>query len=634
MLASTSRQLQAPAAYTTACPWHHQDLLQHQRPGKDYKMPNSCDPRERPRSMSTDRTKRGLNQDSEDEDTAPPTKVRAPEAAISAQDTSTTCHQEQDQDEGFRLQGREYVRARRDKYEQMKTRNSQSKENLTSQPQPNNAPKILIPATEGFQSPVDVAEALEEELHLQGKLPMKFLHSGQVLISPPTKDTHDIIVNLRELKGKAIRLQEVSHSTTKGVLLRYPLLMPLSIIQKNPAVISAERLTTRDGEETRQVMITVKGPLPGSLDLGNWGTFYTRPYSKEPLRCYNCQKFGHHKANCTLPPKCGVCAGKHDTAKCIKTHKDGGETTAKCPNCNMQHHAWNKNCSARREIVETQRATQHQWMIRHRPALANPTPWQGRSALAATSTWGSRSGQPATPPQQNLQGIPPTEDQFPALGAAASQPRTSSRPRQRIKIAPASALPPTPPPRQRTDITTAPTQPPPPPPQADHITLSKTDLKEMFQTFATALVSMLGMEIPETAITTLTEKVVSRATKQQPTTQQPLAGPNPPVWNPRRISPSPSRAPLPKTGVTPASANIEREKAALGLTQEAQVHQKETTTTQSMNPTTTTTPPPKTQEAQITRDPTKKKGKHHKKEEKRSKSCNGTASQSRTSYTC
>ncbi|XP_045105264.1 uncharacterized protein LOC123500673 [Portunus trituberculatus] len=106
---------------------------------------------------------------------------------------------------------------------------------------------------------------------------MKFLHSGQVLLSPRTQELHDMILQLRELKGKPILLRAASdNSTTKGVLLRYPLLMPISPILKNPLVLSAERLTTRDGEETRQVLITVRGPLPGTLELGNSPTKHYR----------------------------------------------------------------------------------------------------------------------------------------------------------------------------------------------------------------------------------------------------------------------------------------------------------------------------------------------------------------------
>ncbi len=480
---------------------------------------------------------------------------------------------------------------------------SQPKDSPTSRSQPAAIPKILIPATEGFRSPVDVAEALEEELHLQGKLPMRFLHSGQVLLSPPTQDLHDIIVNLRELKGRPIHLQTAQNNTTKGVLLRYPLLMPLSPILKNSLVLAAERFTTRDGEETRQVMITVRGTLPGSLDLGNWGTYYTRPYSKEPLRCFNCQKFGHHRANCTLAAKCGICAGRHDTKKCIQTHKEGGETTAKCPNCDLPHHAWNRKCLARREIVDVQRASQHQWMVKHRPTVTNSPAGQGRTALAATSTWGKRTEQPAAPHQDTSHPTAtPTPDQFPALGAAASQPRTSSRPHQRIN---------------------APTHINAPPQQANHITLSKQDLQEMLQTFATALVSMLGKQIPTEDITTLTEKVVAKATKNQPAPQQQARNRSP---SPRPRSPSPAMPPAPQAnrGITPASANIAREKAALGLTQTQRNTPQPTTSTPTPEHTTNTTQILTTQATQTD----KKQCKKNKDKNRRSVSCSGTVTQS------
>lgn len=601
-------------------------------------MPNSRDPRSRPRSMSIDRTKRILHHDSEDDDNLPPTKVHASGAAPEDPQPSTSSHRDLDDD--FHFQGREYRRARKAKHEELKIAESMPKDAPTSRPesgavhkvmhgqqdsasQPNEAlasrprtsavSKILIPATEGFRSPVHVAEALEDELNLHGQLPMKFLHSRQVLLSPRTQELHDMILQLRELKGKPILLRAASeNSTTKGVLLRYPLLMPISPILKNPLVLSAERLTTRDGEETRQVLITVRGPLPGTLELGNWGTFYTRPYSKEPLRCFHCQKFGHHKANCTLPAKCGVCAGRHETEKCIKTHKEGGETTAKCPNCHEAHHAWNRSCTARREIVEVQRANQHEWMVRHRPALANNSALQGRSALALTSTWGSRTSHPAAALQESSQQVqPPSPDHFPELGAAARQPRTGSRPRQRINLArPPVHAPPTPP---QTS------------PQTDLITLSKQDLQAMFTTFATSLVSMLGKQIPAEDITSLTEKVVATVSQKQPAPLQPPRRPSPP---PRPRSPSPSRTSTSRAsqGITPASASIDREKALLGLMQKPNAARSSAPTTPPTE--TTHLPTSSTSTTQATQT-TKKTCKKHK--DGRSKSYSGTASRSRTS---
>lgn len=558
----------------------------------------------RERSMSIDRTKRGLHQDSEDDESFPPAKCQAQDKT--PEPKPSTSKQAKDED-GFRFQGRGYNRARRDRYEEKKTQQAtapeQPKETPTSRHQSGDVPRIIIPATEGFQSPIDVAEALEAALNMREKLPMKFLHSGQVLLFPPTMEVHDDIINLKELKGKPIHLQSSTSNITKGVVLKYHLLMPLSLLQRHPQIISADRLTHREGEPTRQVLITVRGPLPGYVDLGNWGTFYTRPYGKEPLRCFNCQRFGHHKANCTLPTKCGICAGSHETEKCIKMHKEGGTTTAKCPNCHRPHHAWNKSCTARRELVDVQKASQHQWMTRHRPSLATTN----GPALAATSTWGSQPAQPHQTPNTTANA------DFPALGTlgtAAQQPRTGSRPRQRIN----ASRPPT--------------------RQTEHITLSKQDLQAMFQTFATALVSMLGKQIPSEAITTLSEQVVAEVCKKRSAPQQP---PSNRSSSPRPRSQSPALMPAPQTnkGITPASANIAREKAALGITQNRrsvpQQTNPATSPTQTMDMTLTLTPTTTlTQTTQETQTE-KKTCKKHK--DRRSKSCSGTAARYQTNTT-
>ncbi|XP_069985918.1 uncharacterized protein [Penaeus vannamei] len=91
---------------------------------------------------------------------------------------------------------------------------------------------------------------------------------------------------------------------------------------------------------TRQVLVTLKGAPITTLDLGNCGSYKLRTYVAEPLRCFTCQKFGHHQANCKAKAKC----------VCSKAHKDGQkDTTAKCPNCAKRHHAWSLASSARKQ---------------------------------------------------------------------------------------------------------------------------------------------------------------------------------------------------------------------------------------------------------------------------------------------
>ncbi|XP_050706236.1 proline-rich protein 36-like [Eriocheir sinensis] len=166
----------------------------------------------------------------------------------------------------------------------------------------NAAPAASLPATPGTAPPSHPESA--------GSGP-----STPKVLVPPTAG-FDTALDLAE--GKPVTLRQVGEATTKGVVTAYPVAMPLNALLRHPDVLSADRCLTRDGLATRQVMITLKGPLPGSLDLGSWGVFYTRPFNKEPLRCYCCQQFGHHRSRCNRPAVCGMCSGPHITEGCLE----------------------------------------------------------------------------------------------------------------------------------------------------------------------------------------------------------------------------------------------------------------------------------------------------------------------------
>ncbi|XP_068206408.1 proteoglycan 4-like [Palaemon carinicauda] len=107
----------------------------------------------------------------------------------------------------------------------------------------------------------------------------------------------------------------------------------------------------------RRLLATFIGPVPSSLDLEVWGTFPVTDYTPEPLRCYNCQRYGHHKEDCQGPATCGVCSQRHDTEICIQAHKNGKETHPKCRNCSRPHHTWNKRCPERLRRIAAMKGT-------------------------------------------------------------------------------------------------------------------------------------------------------------------------------------------------------------------------------------------------------------------------------------
>ncbi|KAK4320735.1 hypothetical protein Pmani_008441 [Petrolisthes manimaculis] len=150
--------------------------------------------------------------------------------------------------------------------------------------------------------------------------------AGNVLITPPDAHTFHLLKNItKQAKWEAYQL----HTTTSAILLHYPIAMPLQPLLNHPKVIEAKHCIHSSGIPTMQIQFTITGPLPPYLKLGNWGTFYTRPYTKEPLRCFKCQRFGHHKAHCHQPEVCAVCSSPHATEVCLKNLKEQQPTTAK-----------------------------------------------------------------------------------------------------------------------------------------------------------------------------------------------------------------------------------------------------------------------------------------------------------------
>ncbi|XP_050691174.1 uncharacterized protein LOC126982938 [Eriocheir sinensis] len=258
-----------------------------------------------------------------------------------------------------------------------------------------------------------------------------------------------------------------------------------------------------------QVFITVAGPLPGSLDLGSWGLFYTRPYSKEPLRCYNCQQFGHHRARCSRPPVCGICSARHDTERCLTKYKASQEITSKCPNCHQEHHVWNKNCTNRRALVDRQRIVQQRWVVTHRPAPPG------------TFRWGSQL--PPAPTEVPTAHLPQPADQAPP-----APPPPASQPRSITTAAPAAAPP-------------------------GHILITREVMVGLLEGFGRIIASVLKSDVEPKVFSDAAKEVVgslfpetpARQAATPPTQTNSLGGPSPtpPTPPPPALASAPSKPP-------------------------------------------------------------------------------------------
>ena len=56
------------------------------------------------------------------------------------------------------------------------------------------------------------------------------------------------------------------------------------------------------------------------------------------MRCFKCQKFGHHESDCKNTKVCGKCSSKDDN------HNEFSCTIIKCANCGKDHPAFSNQC--------------------------------------------------------------------------------------------------------------------------------------------------------------------------------------------------------------------------------------------------------------------------------------------------
>jgi hypothetical protein len=97
-------------------------------------------------------------------------------------------------------------------------------------------------------------------------------------------------------------------------------------------------------------------------------------YIPNPLRCFQCFRFGHHKDKCRRKPICAKCTSEQ--------HSDDRQCTQKacCVNCSGEHTAFNKNCPKWLEEREIQRLkTTENISFSEARQRVRPTPAPGTS---------------------------------------------------------------------------------------------------------------------------------------------------------------------------------------------------------------------------------------------------------------
>ena len=169
--------------------------------------------------------------------------------------------------------------------------------------------------------------------------------TGAIIVEVERKAQSDKLLTITAMND--IPVEVFPHKTlnfTKGVVRSFQLANietdELVNELEDQGVVEAIRISSkRNGIKvpTSTVILKFKrAQLPDHIKAG-YHRIKVSPYIPNPLRCFNCQKFGHHISNCKKAKICAKCAlSDHGENPCPRS-----ET---CINCNGPHPSYFSSC--------------------------------------------------------------------------------------------------------------------------------------------------------------------------------------------------------------------------------------------------------------------------------------------------
>ena len=257
-----------------------------------------------------------------------------------------------------------------------------------------NIPKfLLITSTDKDRSVVNlspfiIGKALEG-LAGAPKSIKKLWSSGQLLVEV-TRDSHATNL-LRSMVLAGVPITVTPHgalNSSKGVVRSRDFAgvsdqdMLEGLQLDGVCATDVKRITIRKGEAriaTGTFIITFGCPVLPTEIIAAYQKINVEPYIPNPLRCFKCQRFGHHQDRCKREARCGRCGEEgHVDSSCSSDHK--------CCNCSGNHTSYARACpvwKAEKEIVHI-KVTRRVSFPDARKIVEARTPTTGQSYANAT----------------------------------------------------------------------------------------------------------------------------------------------------------------------------------------------------------------------------------------------------------
>ena len=233
--------------------------------------------------------------------------------------------------------------------------------------------------------------AISKALHgIAGEMKsVKKLHTGELMVECTKKAHSDNLLKCSKfINFPVITSPHRSLNSSRGIIrhreFKFCSDEEVKENLSSKGVVEVKRISvTRDGIKcsTNTFILTFNtSTLPSSIKIA-WFNVAVEPYVPNPLRCFHCQRFGHHKDKCKCKLVCARCGGEgHEADGCLKN--------TQCFNCKGEHFASAKTCPKwiSEKEIQTIKYTRNISYPEARKIVDNRTPSGLSYAAVATAT--------------------------------------------------------------------------------------------------------------------------------------------------------------------------------------------------------------------------------------------------------
>ena len=163
---------------------------------------------------------------------------------------------------------------------------------------------------------------------------VKKLKNGTLLVETTRKMQTDIPLKSKKFFNLPVEVKpHKTLNSSKGIIRDRNLKgeSEKNILEylENQGVTAVKRFTVKKGQDTintNTILLTFDSVVPPKSLKIFYQIIPVDLYIPNPLRCFNCQKFGHHEDKCPVDPgsvceRCGMGNHDHHTNHCKIPHK-------------------------------------------------------------------------------------------------------------------------------------------------------------------------------------------------------------------------------------------------------------------------------------------------------------------------